>query len=70
MRRHCMPEDVEIAVVRPYSEEGGICAVPLIKHFFYDVPMAVHLEADGAFLGFPARIAFDAECHPLECISG
>lgn len=58
-----LAEDVQIAVTGSDFEVGVVRAMPAVEHFFDHVIAAIELKADGAFIGFAARIAFDVDLH-------
>ena len=61
--REPVPKDVQIAVVCSDLEVLIVRTVPLIQHFLNEVVAIAKPEADWAFVGFLAGIAFDLQGH-------
>jgi hypothetical protein len=60
-----MPEDVEIAVIRPNLEEHAIRAVPLVKNLFDNKVTILKPKPNGTFVRFPACVTLHLELHPF-----
>src|ERR1039457_3725702 len=57
-------EDVQVPVARMNFEEGVGRAAPLVHDLLDQIRVAVEIEADGALVRFPARVAFHPHRHP------
>jgi hypothetical protein len=60
-----MPQDVEIPISRANLEESVVRAIPLVHNLLDHVLMVVEIEADGALVRFPARVANHTHGHLL-----
>jgi hypothetical protein len=60
-----MPEDVEIAVIRPNLEEHAIRTVPLVKNLFDNKVTVLKPKPNGTFVRFPACVTLHLELHPF-----
>src|SRR6516164_135979 len=60
-----MPEDVEIAVIRPYLEEHVIRTIPLVQNLFHEEVTVLKPKPNGPFVRFPARVALHLDRHPV-----
>jgi hypothetical protein len=58
-----MPQDVQIAIIRPHLEEGGVRPIPLIDHFIDQIFMVSELKSNRPFVSLPPRIRLDSQNH-------
>ena len=65
-----MPQDVQIAIIRPHLEEGGVRPIPLIDHFLDQIFMVSELKPNGPFVSLSPRIRLDSQNHSCSRFSG
>ena len=58
-----MPQDVQIAIIRPHLEEGGVRPIPLIDHFLDHIFMVSELKPNRPFVSLSPRIRLDSQNH-------
>ena len=58
-----MPQDVQIAIIRPHLEEGGVRPIPLIDHFLDQIFLVSKLKPNRPFVSLSPRIRLDSQNH-------
>jgi hypothetical protein len=58
-----VPQDVQIAIIRPHLEEDGVRPIPLIDHFLDYIFMVSELKPNRPFVSLSPRIRLDSQNH-------
>ena len=58
-------KDVEVLVIGPDAEVYILGPIPLVEHLFYLKAAPAQVEAERAFVGLVAGMAFDLDAHEV-----